>query len=201
MTPGYLDPPVVFGSLAEAYDNVGVSDDDAPGQADFDGSGYSYSAQALAAVGLTPGANVPAGSTRFTWPTAAPASPDNVVAAGQLIAVNRSGSTLSFLGAANNGSGSGTGTITYTDGSTSSFTLALTNWTPSSPLASDTLVATAHTWNRPAGSPYPAAMDVSVYATSIGLDKDKTVSYVTLPVSVSGDQTGTRLHVFEMVVS
>jgi hypothetical protein len=191
--------PLVFGSLADAYDNAGISDDADPASGNFDGSGYSYSAQALAGVGLTPGATVTSGSARFTWPAAADGTPDNVVSHGQRVAVGKSGSHLSFLGAANNGNGSGTGTITYTDGSTEPFTLALTNWTPGTKLDADTLVATAPRWNRPAGSGYPADIPVSVYATTVPLDATKTVSYVTLPLSVTGDQAGTALHIFDLV--
>ncbi|WP_329361573.1 glycoside hydrolase family 3 C-terminal domain-containing protein [Streptomyces sp. NBC_00669] len=197
---GSLDLPLLFDSLAAAYDNTAVSDDAAPQSANFDGSGYSYSAQSLAGAGLTPGQPVPHGTAALTWPSAAAGHPDNVVAAGQNIAVSGSGTQLWFLGAANNGSGSGTGTLTYTDGSTAPFTLGLTNWTPSTPLPGDDLVATAPTWNRPAGSGYPAATAVSVYATKVPLAAGKTLAYVTLPATVTGDQAGTRLHVFDIAV-
>ncbi|WP_433894316.1 glycoside hydrolase family 3 C-terminal domain-containing protein [Streptomyces sp. CA-111067] len=196
---GALDLPLLFGSVAAAYDNTGVSDDSSPQGANFDGSGYSYSAQSLAGVGLVPGK--PAGPAGLTWPSAAAGSPDNVVAAGQRIAVSGAGSQLWFLGSANNGSGSGEGTLTYTDGSTAPFTLALTNWTPSTALPQDQLVATAPTWNRPAGSDYPAATAVSVYATKVPLAAGRTLSYVTLPATVTGDQAGTRLHVFDIAVN
>jgi len=198
---GPLDLPVLFGSLADAYDNTAVSDDASPGSADFDGSGFSYSAQSLADAGLVPGRPVVHGSTTFTWPAPTAGNPDNVVAAGQEIAVGKSGSTLSFLGSASNGSGSGTGTITYTDGSTAPFTLALTNWTPGAVLPADQVVATAATWNRPPNSGYPATIAVSVYTTSVPLAAAKTVASVTLPTTVTGDQAGTRLHVFDLVVS
>jgi hypothetical protein len=32
-------------------------------------------------------------------------------------------------------------------------------------------------------------------------DTSKTISYITLPSTVTGDQPGTRLHVFDMVVT
>jgi beta-glucosidase-like glycosyl hydrolase len=197
----YLDLPLLFGSVTDAFNNTGISDNSAPASADFDGSGYSYSAQALAGVGLVPGATVTSGSVQFTWPAAAAGQPDNVVANGQTIAVGKSGSHLSFLGAATNGNGTGTGTITYTDGTTAPFTLALTNWTSGTTLPADNLVATAPAWNRPANSSYPANMPVSVYATTVPVDASKTVSYITLPSTVTGTQPGTRLHVFDMVIT
>jgi hypothetical protein len=53
-------------------------------------------------------------------------SPDNVQASGQTIAVSlpSRATTLGFLGSATNGDASGTATITYTDGTTQTFTLA-----------------------------------------------------------------------------
>ncbi|MEW2516673.1 glycoside hydrolase family 3 C-terminal domain-containing protein [Actinacidiphila alni] len=197
---GGLDLPLLFGSVAAAFDNTGVSDDSAPGKGDFDGSGYSYSAQSLATVGLVPGQPVPHGPAALAWPDAAPGDPDNVVSAGQHIAVRGTGSHLLVLGAANNGSGSGTGTLTYTDGSSEPFTLSLTNWTPSTPLPGNDVVATAPTWNRPAGSGYPPDIAVSIYATQVPLAAGRTLAYVTLPSTVSGDQAGTRLHVFDLAV-
>jgi hypothetical protein len=195
-----LDLPLLFGKLSDAYDNTGVSDDSAPSAADYDGSGYSYSAQSLAAAGLTPGASLTHGPVAFTWPSAAAGTPDNVVAAGQNISVGKGGSALWFLGSANSGSGSGTGTVTYTDGSTAPFTLGLTNWTPSTPLPDDELAATATQWNRPVGSSYPADTAVSLYATKVPLAVGKTVAYVTLPTTITGDQAGTRLHIFDLAV-
>ena len=107
-----------YPSVAAAYDNVGISDNSDPAAADFDGTGESFSAQALAAAtpnALSPG-QVTVGGTTFTWP--ATGGPDNVIADGQIIDVSGSGTELGFLGAAGFGEASGNGTITYTDGST-----------------------------------------------------------------------------------
>ena len=64
-----------------------------------DGGGASYSAQALAAQGWTPGATKTVDGVNFTWPQSTPGWPDNVVAQGQNITVNApSGTqTLAFL--------------------------------------------------------------------------------------------------------
>ena len=45
---------------ADYYDNVGTSPDTNQKCADFDGDGYSYSADALAAAGIKPGGTVTA---------------------------------------------------------------------------------------------------------------------------------------------
>lgn len=196
----FLRRPLVLKSLADDFSNNGTSDDADPGRANFDGSGYSYSAQALALAGLTPGAPVKVGPAQFTWPDVQPGSPNNVIAAGQAVAVRGSGSSLHILGAASNGSGSGVATIHYTDGTSTQFTLALTNWTNTSAGQGDELVATAPYWNRPAGSPYPADLPVSVFATSTPLESGKTIDYVQLPSAVTGTQSGTQLHLFDMTL-
>ena len=49
------DVQVPYTSLGAAMNNVAICDDANPAGANFDGGGYSYSAQALAAVNLTPG--------------------------------------------------------------------------------------------------------------------------------------------------
>jgi hypothetical protein len=136
----------------------------------------------------------------FTWPDVAAGQPDNLVAAGQSVAPRGSGQQLDILGAASNGTGQGEGTIHYTDGTTSTYTLTLTNWTNSTAADGDTLVATAQGWNRPAGSTYPADMKVSIFSTTVALTAGKTVSYVQLPSAVTGSQPGTKLHIFDMTL-
>ena len=82
---GRYCPPTMgapYSSLAAAYDNAGISDNSDPSAANFDGTGESYSSQALA-VGtptpLTPGGQATINGTTFTWPTPV-GLPDNVIA-------------------------------------------------------------------------------------------------------------------------
>ena len=66
---------------------------------DFDGTGDSFSAQALAAgtpTPLTAGGQATFGGTTFTWPSAVGA-PDNVIADGQIIDLSGSGTDLDDL--------------------------------------------------------------------------------------------------------
>lgn len=195
-----LSIPMVFSSLAQAYGNVGVGDHNAPGNADFDGSGYSYSKQGLAAKGVISGQAVVHKGIVYQWPDVADGAPDNVVANGQQIEINQAVKSVSFLGAANNGNGTGTGTVHYSDGTQAPFTLALNNWTPSDLMPQDELVVTANQWNPKPGSPYTEVMDVSLYSTTIALDPTKTVSYLTLPTNSTSDQAGNQLHLFDMQV-
>jgi beta-glucosidase len=179
-----------YNSLAQAFNNTGTSDNSNPSGANFDGSGYSYSAQALAAVGLTPGAVVTHDGASFTWPNAAPGQPNNVVAAGQTIMYSGAGDTLGILGAATFGTQSGTGTITYTDGTTQSFNLSFADWYANTPATGDELLATTSNWHRPSSSTQ-GDHAVSVYYTSVALNPAKAIQAITLP-------TNSKLHVFAL---
>ena len=182
-------------SLAAAFDNVGITDDANTTVGNLDGAGSSFSAQALAALGATPGATIDVGRTAFTWPNAAPGEPDNVLANGSAFDLSGSGSTLSFLLTAGYGPASGTGQVVYTDGSTSSFTLTAPDWhagctTPPSP---STALQTPYR-NRATGQ---NQLPVCVYDASAQLTPDKTVSMVILPDISSGVASNTAsLHVF-----
>ncbi|MEU2060169.1 GH92 family glycosyl hydrolase [Streptomyces sp. NPDC013455] len=118
------------GTLLAAYDNTGVSDDDGDhDEADYDGGGWSYSRQALAAAGLTPGARATVGGLSFTWPDSPAGRPDNASAAGQTIRPAAPADALSFIGSAVNGDQRATAAVTYTDGSTGAVDLSFTDWT------------------------------------------------------------------------
>ncbi|MBB4676058.1 GH92 family glycosyl hydrolase [Crossiella cryophila] len=113
-----------------ALDNTGVSDD--PGtheEANFDGGGYSYSKQGLAAAGLVAGQPGTVAGLNFTWPSEPFGRPDNIAANGQTVQLTAPVSRLSFVGSAINGSRTAPGTVTYTDGSTGTFDLGFSDWT------------------------------------------------------------------------
>ena len=100
-----------YSSLAAAYNNAGISDNSNPAAADFDGTGDSFSAQALAAgtpTPLTPGGQATFGETTFTWPSPVGA-PNNVIADGQTIDLSGSDTDLGFLGSGAFGAASGVG--------------------------------------------------------------------------------------------
>jgi beta-glucosidase len=190
-----------FSSLAAAYDNAGISDNSNPAAANFDGTGESFSAQALAAgtpTSLTPGGQATFGGTTFTWPSAVGA-PDNVIADGQTIDLSGSGTDLGFLGAAGFGTASGTGTITYTDGSTQAFSLAMPDWFNNAAVDGDQIATTTTSWNFSSSTqgPHP----VSIYFASVPLQAGKTVASVTLPTVSTGAGNGiTAMHIFAMAI-
>jgi beta-glucosidase len=176
---------IAYPSLSAAYNTVGITDDSAPTAGNLDGSGFSFSAQALASVGVTPGGTIDG----FTWPSAASGKPDTITTAGQILVQGGSGSNLSFLAAGTNGTQSGTVTVTYTDGTTSSGTITAADWYANAAVAGCTLVATAPYWNIPANTTEPAIHPVSLYSTSVPLTAGKTIAYVSLP-------NNGRLHIF-----
>jgi hypothetical protein len=178
-------------SLAAAYNNAGITDDNNPTAGSFDGGVASFSAQGLAADGLTPGATVNHGGQTFTWPDVPSAKPDNVATDGQVIAASGSGSKLGFLGSAAFGTQSGTVYITYTDGSVARAPLTFADWWANEPVPGSDIVSTSP-WNVP---PDVSDQDhpVSVYYTAIPLDPAKTVRFITLP-------TNRDLHVFATAI-
>jgi beta-glucosidase len=189
---------VPYTSFAAAYNNTGISDNSDPAAANYDGVGNSFSAQALAAgtpTALTPGKQVTIGGTTFTWPAAAPGTPDNVVTAGQTVELSGSGTELGFLGASQNGVASGTVTVHYTDGSSQSYNLNMADWYSNSPAVGNRLLTTTSSWNftSTTQAPHP----VSVYFGSVPLQQGKQVASVTLPIFSNAGGT-TAMHIFAM---
>jgi hypothetical protein len=188
-------------SLAAAYDNAGISDNSNPGAADFDGTGDSFSAQALAAgtpTALTPGGPATIGGTTFTWPSVVGA-PDDVIADGQTIDLSGSGTDLGFLGSGAFGAASGTGTITYTDGSTQQYSLVMADWYNNAPVAGDQVATTTTSWNFTSST--QVTNPVSIYFASVPLQAGKTVASVTLPtVSAAAGNGITAMHIFAMAI-
>jgi hypothetical protein len=205
VTYSSVDVLRAYASLAGAFNNAGISDDSAVSAANFDGVGNSFSAQALAAAGLGPGATVTHDGITFTWPAGPPGQPDNVVAQGQTILVSGSGTTLGFLGAGSPASESGTGTVYYTDGSTSSFTITLDNYF-SPPATGNDIIATLPYLNdsdaaTAGGTAGKRNQTVYVFYTSAALTVGKTVQAVTLPAGGTIPSGGGRisgLHVFAL---
>jgi predicted alpha-1,2-mannosidase len=181
---------------ADYYNNAGISPDSNQACANYDGDGFSYSADALAAAGLTPGATVNADGLTFTWPDVASCAPDNILAAGQTMLVQgKSGaSTLGLLGSSTNGSSQGTIMINYTDGTSSTQNVSFTDWAQS-PGAADTTVATMPYRNSIDGTSQSITM--YVFATTVPVDSSKTVASVTFPaVAASVGPSITAMHIF-----
>ncbi|MDH6575292.1 NEW3 domain-containing protein [Kitasatospora sp. MAP5-34] len=171
---------VPYPTLADAFNNVGITQESNPAPGGFDSTGDSYSADALAKAGATPGSTVSAGALSFTWPSVAAGTPDNVAASGEAITLAGQGTSLAFLGS-ETGTTSAPVTVTYTDGTTSTGQLGFPNWccTPVTAYGAQTVITTDHR-NTPSG---PANYGISyrVFSNTVPLTAGKTVKSVTLP--------------------
>jgi beta-galactosidase GanA len=195
---------VPYPSLAATFNNTAVTDnsdtDPSSSFIGFDGIGTSWSAEGLAADGITPGSAVSSSGLSFTWPNVAVATPDNTMAEGQTIAISGSGSSLGFLASANNSPESGTGTIYYTDGTTQSFTLDVGNfWYASGDNGNppNTQVAAVNYANYPTG---PTTHTIYLFEQSVPLAAGKTVEAVQLPSLGNVAGYNAALHIFAMSV-
>ncbi|HEX4703959.1 MAG TPA: glycoside hydrolase family 3 C-terminal domain-containing protein, partial [Pseudonocardiaceae bacterium] len=170
---------VPFASLAAAATIPALSDNGNAAAGNFDGSGYSYSAQNLAAAGVTPGGTVTVGTATATFPPQAPGTPDAVNAAGQVIRMSGSGSALVIVGAAHNGSGQGTMKVTFTDGSTTNVPVEFADWYSDAPTGLSSVVVSSH-WNQPVTGGIGDHV-VGIYGEVYPIPANKTIANVTLP--------------------
>jgi predicted alpha-1,2-mannosidase len=181
--------------LAAHLRQRGISDDAHPDEADLDLVAFSYSAQALAAAGITPGGELSVAGLTYRWPAGEAA--DHLVAFGQVLDLSGTplGATrLGFLGAATHGSAGGTVSLRYADGYVQRAVLGFSDWTLSAGTGQlgygNTIAATMPYRNRPGGRDRTPTY---LFATAaIPLEPARQLVSVTLPW---GAPTG-RLHVF-----
>jgi len=190
----YEDPnrpePATYDSFAEALNNVGISNDNDTSRGNFDGSGYSFSAQALAAAGVAPGGTTTHDGLTFTWANVSPGAPDNVVAGGQTIKMSEQGSKLGFVTSGSYGGSEGPLTIHYADGTVQRDILATQDWVGGD---GDVVATSAHR-NGPSG---PDANPAKLFYSSVPIDPGKTATSVTLPtISAEAVEGAPGLHVF-----
>ncbi|MFC3505557.1 GH92 family glycosyl hydrolase [Micromonospora krabiensis] len=174
--------------------NNGISADDTNPQANFDTAGWSYSAKALEAVGVTPGSTVSVDGFDFTWPNAAPGDADNILVGGggQVLSVQAAeGDTrLSLLGSAAFGTASGTVTLTYTDGTTQQAVIGFSDWTLAGGFDQPSFgnVTAVHTAYRDQLGYGIDPVATYVFATApIDLQPGKRLASLTLPTATQGD--------------
>jgi predicted alpha-1,2-mannosidase len=188
------------GSLLSTFNNDGIGDDSDP-LGNFDGNGFVYSAQALAADGFTPGKTTTVNGVPFTWPAPGNGYPDNTTTEGQQVKVNAPAGTqtLGFLGSATGGPGEGTVTLHYSDGSTSKYWLGLSDWTlgagSQKPSFGNKIAATMS--YRDCGSCGKQTVTTYIFNAAIPVDASKTLTSITLP---SGSQGG-QVHIFSVGTS
>ena len=190
------------GELWPYFTNAGVTEDNNTSAATYDGGGWSYSAQALAAKGVTPGGTVTVDGIDYAWPDVPVATLDNIEANGQTIPLNAPAhsSMIGLLGSATNAGSAGAGgtaTITYTDGTTSQFTAQFSDWTLGAggfgPVPGN-IDAIAMPYRNFSGNNRDNVV-THVFAMEAPVNVAKTVSSITLPQATGGD-----MHVFAMTL-
>jgi beta-galactosidase len=189
-----------YATLADAFNNAGISSDSGIPAADFDGGGYSYSEQALTASGLGPGAVITHEGITFTWPDVPVGQPDNVVAMGQTVLLSGSGTTLGFIGAGTTDNASGSGTVYYTDGHTSRFQVTMADYLDAPGPENDVIASLPYVNATKPAAAGKREETVYVFFAAVSITSGKTVQAVTLPsggsIPVSGPISG--LHIFAL---
>ena len=166
-----LDAAAGYASLAASFNDVGITADSNTAPGNYDGGGASFSETALTNAGAAPGATVVSSGIAFTFPNVAAGSNDNTVAEGQTITMSGSG-TLGFLVSGSYGPASGTGTITYTDGSTQSYTLNAPDWFSTSPPSGGAVAVSSAYQNRQGNTTYAGTGDI--FSETVALTAGKT---------------------------
>ncbi|HEX8917659.1 MAG TPA: GH92 family glycosyl hydrolase, partial [Chloroflexota bacterium] len=195
------------GELWPYYNNVGIADDSNTGAANYDGDGFSYSAQALAAgapTGVTPGSTLTTSDGfSYTWPNVPSGQLDNIQAAGQTITLNPTSgkSAIGLLGSATNvgmNGSQGTLTVNFSDGTSQQIPVTLSDWTLGAgsfgPVAGNVKALTTSYRDCIYGQPCMDGVTTYVYSLSASLTPGKTVVSVTLPSTVTDGQ----FHIFDL---
>ncbi|TCO46609.1 alpha-L-fucosidase [Actinocrispum wychmicini] len=179
-------PTPVTVSLTQYFDNNGI-DSASARDGNFDGSGYTYPAEALPTGGIT------VDGVPFTFPSAAKGVKNNIVAMGQTLDIPRGKYHAGhFLVAGSYGMASGTATVHYADGGTTTASLAGPDWYNSSgPISASYRYAPNNGTDQ-----HP----VAIAAAQIWLDAGREAVSVTLPVTQPAQAGQTSLHVFAMTV-
>jgi hypothetical protein len=136
----------------------------------LDGGGRSYSANLLVSTQVFNGIQFQLG----------PANAADVVQSATVTLPSRQFSTLNMLAAGVNGNqASQTFTVTYTDGTTQSFTQSVSDWAHPQNFAGESIaVSMAH---RDLNNGTTQVRTVNLFAYSFTLNSGKTVKSVTLP--------------------
>ncbi|WP_377267045.1 hypothetical protein [Peterkaempfera sp. SMS 1(5)a] len=187
-----------YANLAASFNNVGITADTNTAPGNFDGGGASFSETALTNAHAGPGASVTASGVTFTFPNVAAGAADNTVAAGQTIKQSGSG-TLGLLVSASYGPASGSGTLTYTDGSTQSYSITAPDWFSTTPPSGGSLAVSSAYQNRQGNTTYNGTGNI--FAVTVTLTSGKTLASVTLPPGGALAGGTPAVHVFAVATT
>lgn len=196
-TSGGLMHIFAVGERVGNYNNIGISNDTATKLANFDGGGYSYSAQALQTAGISAGGTYTHDGFGFKFGTndggtTFSGSPNNYASVGQSIeTVPAAGRTsVGFILSATGGGASGTATIVYEDGTTQNITLGSADWCNSATASQYNVSVAAGLSYRNTSTGQQTKANY-LYYSNFALDSAKTVAKIVLP-------NASQLHVFSI---
>jgi hypothetical protein len=198
---GNAPPPVgggSYASLAASFNDAGITADTSTAPGNFDGGNASFSETALTNAGARPGATINSSGVGFTFPNVAAGANDNTVAQAQTITMSGSG-TLGFLVSASYGPATGTGTITYTDGSTQSYTLTVPDWWSTTAPTGGAVAVNSAYQNRQGNTTFAHTGDI--FSIPVTLTAGKTLASVTLPPGGALTSGTAAIHVFTMATT
>jgi hypothetical protein len=163
---------VAQANFSSAFNQTGIYTDGTTFAGGLDGNGNAYSATLL---GSTLSGN------GYGFNLGAPNLPDVVQAGGQTINLPAGRfSVLSFLGTGVNGPQPGqTFVVNYTDGTSDTFTVDMSDWLSPQGYAGETVAASLSYYNAMDGS--SPTVPNYLYQYSLVLNNHKTVSSITLP--------------------
>jgi hypothetical protein len=194
-----LDKAANFANLAASFNDVGITADNNTAPGNYDGGGASFSQTAMSNANAGQNATVNVSGLSFTMPNAAAGSNDNTVAEGQTITMSGSPHTLGFLVSASYGPATGTGSITYTDGSTQSYTLTVPDWfSTTAPSGGSVAISSAYQ-NRQGNTTYSGSGNI--FSETVGLTSGKSIASVTLPPGGALAAGTPAIHVFSLAAS
>ncbi|MGW8955503.1 glycosyl hydrolase family 95 catalytic domain-containing protein [Streptomyces sp. NPDC055709] len=160
-------------NLTSLFTVQGVST--APGGGSFDSSGYTYPADEMPGSGFFISGRIP-----WTFPPTADGTRNALTANGQKITVTAAAyKALHVLGAGVNGNKTGTVTLTYSNGTTATAALSLTNWASPAAYGEKTAVYASYRHGPTADQSLP----VRVFHQTLPVDPTRTLTSVTLPVN------------------
>lgn len=194
-----LDKAANFANLAASFNDVGITADNNTAPGNYDGGGASFSETALTNAHAGPNATVAASGLSFTMPNVAAGSNDNTVAEGQTITLSGTPTTLGFLVSASYGPATGTGSITYTDGSTQSYTLTVPDWFSTTAPSGGALAVSSDYQNRQGNTTYSGSGNI--FSETVALASGKSIASVTLPPGGALAAGTPAIHVFALAAS
>jgi hypothetical protein len=170
----------------QRHSGIGMTTDGVPAtNGGFDGAGNTYSWTALgdsASGGALSGSTLVSGGLAID--IGSPNQPDFTWAAGQTIEVTGSGSVLTLAGAAvNGGQANQQFTLTFTDGSTATWTQSLSDWCDPSTYPNEAILSTQSYRNTASGG--TDATTNHIYSYGYTLPEGKTLKSITLPYNAN----------------